>query len=285
MTSLLNEMRKAKDITQSLKTDILSTLSAHMGKKVFIFEGNEDFSMYEIWINNTLENENWMHVFGKGKKQLISLYSKLIDEGDHEILPYCYFFIDQDYDIDTFNDKHILTLDCYSAENYIICKKSISSILKDEFKLIGERINLYNKYIKIYENDFLKFNLLAKELCKPLFVIHNTSGKVRHYDKISQLINIEINDIGYHQNYNTKLIEFDTTSPYLAQFNNLPDRLAIKGKYVYEFAKLWLKKLKEQLKIEDPELTIKKDPQQIELRRFACTTATPKELEVFLTAL
>lgn len=283
--NLVNKLRDSRNSQSALKISLLTNISVANGRKIFVFEGDEDYGMYETWITRKYgDTNNVLHICGKGKKQLMLLYQDLVDSNDQEILPNCYFFVDHDYDITVTNGNHILTLDCYSAENYAICIESISSILKDEFKLDIERQEIFDSHMKKYQQDYNKFITLARTACKPLFVNHQ-HGKVKHYATIEKLINIKVDNISWKDNISSLLIKYDDSSSHAATFDSLSDKLAIKGKYIFEFVKKWLCSLKKELKTLIPDIPIKKDPLHFDLRRFASIAPIPRELEDFLESI
>lgn len=224
------------------------------------------------------------HLVAKGKKQIIELYEHAIKYDDQEILKNCYFFVDHDFDTFEHNSDSIVTLSCYSIENYIINSHSAKSYLKDEFKMDITRSELLDSIKIDFESDFLQFKKLAKELCKPLFINHNVNGKAKFYDKISSVINLDYKDIRIKEN--AKLIGYEVNEDaedvkaLIVIFDNLTHERSIKGKYVFEFMKIWLSSLKSHLST-NKDLRITKDPLMLERRRLACATPIPKELMKF----
>ncbi|EPN1930292.1 DUF4435 domain-containing protein [Cronobacter dublinensis] len=281
-TALLNDMKKEVSSRNPLKQEILLKTSTF--DKIFIFEGVDDYPVYDEWMKRNPIYLESGHLVAKGKKQIIELYENALLHADEEILSNCYFFVDHDFDLFEHNTENIVTLSCYSIENYIINTYSTKSYLKDEFKMDITRHDLLERIRRDFESDFQLFNDLAKELCKPLFVNHNINGKAKFYDKISSIISIEYKNItlknkgktiGYEVNTNTEEVK-----NLIEIFDALPYERAIKGKYVFEFIKHWLFSLKSYLAA-DKDLKITKDPLMLERRRLACATPIPKEISRF----
>ncbi|MBN5217909.1 DUF4435 domain-containing protein [Serratia ureilytica] len=280
--NLLNIMKKEISSKNPLKQEIL--LKTSKFSKIFIFEGVDDYPVYDEWMKRNSMYVNSGHLVAKGKKQIIELYEHAIKYDDQEILKNCYFFVDHDFDTFEHNSDSIVTLSCYSIENYIINSHSAKSYLKDEFKMDITRSELLDSIKIDFESDFLQFKKLAKELCKPLFINHNVNGKARFYDKISSVINLDYKDIRIKED--AKLIGYEVNEDaedvkaLIVIFDNLTHERSIKGKYVFEFMKIWLSSLKSHLST-NKDLRITKDPLMLERRRLACATPIPKELIKF----
>lgn len=275
-------MKKEISSKNPLKQEIL--LKTSKFSKIFIFEGVDDYPVYDEWMKRNSMYVNSGHLVAKGKKQIIELYEHAIKYDDQEILKNCYFFVDHDFDTFEHNSDSIVTLSCYSIENYIINSHSAKSYLKDEFKMDITRSELLDSIKIDFESDFLQFKKLAKELCKPLFINHNVNGKARFYDKISSVINLDYKDIRIKED--AKLIGYEVNEDaedvkaLIVIFDNLTHERSIKGKYVFEFMKIWLSSLKSHLST-NKDLRITKDPLMLERRRLACATPIPKELIKF----
>ncbi|AUH01311.1 DUF4435 domain-containing protein [Prodigiosinella confusarubida] len=281
-TALLNTMKKEVSSKSSLKQEILLKTSTF--DKIFVFEGTDDYPVYDEWMKQNSIYINAGHIIAKGKKQIIRLYENALQHNDQEILANCYFFVDHDFDTFEHNSENIVTLSCYSIENYIINSHSTKSYLKDEFKMDITRLDLLDRIKDDFESDFEKFQSIAKELCKPLFVNHNIKGKAKFYEKISSIINLEYKNIRVKENAKLIGYEVDENSEdakkLIVIFDVLPYERAIKGKYVFEFIKLWLSSLKSHLS-GDINLKITKDPLMLERRRLACATPIPDEIKRF----
>lgn len=280
--TLLDELRAAKNSHSTLKQEILMAKTNF--HKVFVFEGITDYGVYDEWLKNDFSYQKSGHITGKGKKQLVSLYKKSLELNDTEILGACKFYVDQDYDMECLNDEYITTLKCYSVENYIVNEHSLRSFLKDEFRLDARRIDLLESIVDTFKSDLLKFNSLARRLCEPLFLKHNIEGMAKFYDKISSVIDITYGRVNYKEGAEKIEYDCDLTNPevlrLVSYFRKASDLCSIKGKYHFEFFKLWLCSLKEYMKArpEMASLSFNKDPFMIEMRRLASATPVPAEV-------
>jgi len=285
-SSLLDDLIKAKDSKNPLKQEILMAKS--FVDNIYVFEGVDDFPVYDEWLKSNVHYKKSSHIVAKGKSQIISLYkhSALID--DREILDSCIFYVDHDYDLESHNDHCITTLNCYSIENYVVNETAISNYLCDEFRLDARHIQLKDSIIEDFRSDFSSFVKIAREVCKPLFINHNILGRAEFYDKISKIINISYKNIHLISDAQLKGYLVDVNSNAFeelsARFDNLSDTRAIRGKYVFDFIKIWLSSLKENLtKIEGINIKpSKKDPLTLEMRRLASSTLIPDEIKASL---
>lgn len=280
--ALLNAMKKEITSRNPLKQEIL--LKTSIFEKIFVFEGVDDYPVYDEWMKRNPVYIDSGHLVAKGKKQIIELYEHAIMHDDQEILGNCYFFVDHDYDLFEHNSDNIVTLSCYSIENYIINSYSAKSYFKDEFKMDITYSELLDTVKKDFEDDLIKFKRLAKELCRPLFVNHNMNGKAKFYEKISSVINIEYKNISIKENATLIMYEvneeLEDVKHLIITFDELPYERAIKGKYVFEFIKNWLSSLRLHL-LRNKDLKITKDPLMLERRRLACATPAPIEIRKF----
>ncbi|EPY4925422.1 hypothetical protein OA48_08360 [Klebsiella variicola] len=280
---LLDELIKAKESKNPLKQEILMARS--FVDSIYVFEGVDDFPVYDEWLKHNRHYANSCHIVAKGKKQITTLYeySTLID--DREILDNCIFYVDHDYDLERHDDHCITTLDCYSIENYIVNEAAVSNYMSDELRLDAKHITLKNSLMSDFRSDLSIFLAAARSICKPLFINHNILGKAEFYEKISKLINIEYKNIFIKENADIKGYLVDVGSSRFSElsdiFDNLTDSRAVRGKYVFEFIKLWLNSLKENLISRgNGEIKLsKKDPLMLEMRRLASSTPIPIEIQ------
>lgn len=276
---LLNKMKKEITSKNPLKQQILLKISNY--DKIYIFEGIDDFPVYDEWMKRNETYQKSGHLIARGKKQVLELYEHAMEINDIEILENCFFFVDQDYDIHSHNTDIIVTLACYSMENYLVNINSTKSYLMDEFKLDISESELRDEIIEVFSHDFDQFNKLAKDICEPLFINHNLLGKTKFYDKISSIISIKYNQVKLKESANLIEYQVDISSPEALElkkvFKELSYERSIKGKYVFEFIKIWLSSLKTFL-TENKTMRITKDPLMLERRRLACSSPIPPEI-------
>lgn len=278
---LLDNLRLAQSSKDSLMQNVLMALSSV--ENVIVFEGDTDYQVYDEWLKDNQNYTRSEHICAKGKSQLIELYKHAIKINHSDILNGCNFFVDHDYDLESFNDNCITTLNCYSVENYLVNELALSSILKDEFHLDARKITERNAILLQFKDDLQEFNSLAKNVCLPLFVKHNVEGKARFYNRITDLISVEFANVRMKDSADDLIPVLEESQEILELiqlFEGLPFVRCIRGKYHYEFIKKWLVSLREKIN-SDNLLNIprvNKDPAQMEMRRFASATRPPNEL-------
>lgn len=281
---LLNNLRLAQSTKDSLMQAVLMTLSSV--NKVIVFEGDTDYQVYDEWFKNDEEYLSAEHICAKGKTQILELYKHVKTINHHDIINGCKFFVDHDYDLYAYNDECITTLDCYSVENYLVNEIALINVLKDEFHLDARRKNERDHIIEQFKCDLSVFNKLAKDVCLPLFLSHHINGKAKFYNKITDVISISYGNVklkdnalqiipSVEHNYDTHDLE--------NRFNELPFIRSIRGKYHFEFIKKWLSNLREVINsgslYDLPKIT--KDPEQMDMRRFASATPPPIKMSHF----
>ncbi|GDX06668.1 DUF4435 domain-containing protein [Buttiauxella sp. A111] len=278
---LLGSLINAQSTKDSLMQSVLMSLSSC--DRVVVFEGHTDYQVYDEWLKHDEIYKSSEHICAKGKSQLIELYKHSKDICHSDIINGCKFFVDQDYDLDSYNDNCIATLECYSVENFLVNDFSIESVLKDEFQLDARRLHERKKILNQFREDLSVFNELAKGACLPLFVMHNVDGKALFYKRISDLIIIEYGNVRLSHDALEKIPEIQNTlnaNELKEYFSNLPYIRCIRGKYHFEFVKKWLESLRGLINGTGfmNLARVTKDPAQMEMRRFASATPVPAQL-------
>lgn len=281
---LLQSLMSAQTSKDSLMQSALMSLSSC--DRVIIFEGSTDYQVYDEWLKNDDTYKHSEHICAKGKSQLIQLYIHAKNINHEDIIKGCKFFVDQDYDMETYNDECITTLDCYSVENYLVNDCVIENILRDEFQLDARKINERSIILKQFQKDLSIFNEFAKDACWPLFIKHNIEGRATFYKKISEIIHIEYGNIHLLNEITETTIHVESESDILRlkdYFYSLSYIRCVRGKYHLEFLKKWLISLRDL--INNAGLMslskVTKDPAQMEMRRFASATPPPDEIIKF----
>lgn len=279
--NILSELTRAQSTKDSLMQEVLMALSSN--NIIIVFEGKTDYQVYDEWLKTNEIYKKSEHLIAKGKSQIIGLYETAKKINHDDILNGCKFFVDHDYDLYSHNDNCITTLNCYSVENYLVNESSLINILKDEFQLDASKITVRDIIVRQFKQDFSTFNKLAKDICFPLFLEHNTVGKAKFYNKITDLIYISYGDIKFKENNNNRIFEIEysvAVDDLKKQFDSLSYIRSIRGKYYFEFIKKWLASLRVLINTTSiyslP--NVRKDPEQMEMRRFASAVTPPKEL-------
>ncbi|WP_315712580.1 MULTISPECIES: DUF4435 domain-containing protein [unclassified Bradyrhizobium] len=124
-----------------LKLQILSVRSREKIKPIFVFEGPEDLGPFSVWIGRCDDSLAFEPIPASGKDQILRFRDN-IKPNEAYLKSGIYFFVDRDFDdLKGYNAGPDLFLtDMYSIENYLVSERVLTSILVDEFKCAGERI-------------------------------------------------------------------------------------------------------------------------------------------------
>ncbi|HEK2066211.1 TPA: DUF4435 domain-containing protein [Proteus mirabilis] len=282
---LLKKMKNEISSKNPLKQAILLKTSKY--EKIYIFEGVDDYPVYDEWMKRNEVYRRSAHLVAKGKKQILKLYNHSIEIEDYVFLKKCFFFVDHDYDLYDHNDDYIRTLNCYSIENYIVNEESLISCLKDEMRIDIKNDDVLEKIISQFKIDFNKFIEISRGFCKVLFSNYNTEEKTKYYKKVTSFCNIEYGNVTVKDNIEiinyAKDIDSKEVIHFIGKYEELSDDRAVIGKYVFDFFKIWLSTLKIHLNANVVNLdNITKDPLMIERRRLAGAVKPPLELANFI---
>ncbi|WP_272653952.1 DUF4435 domain-containing protein [Providencia sp. PROV091] len=288
---ILSDMKMSRDATAALKQELL--IAKTYCDSVFIFEGKTDFGVYETWLARVNYNLTYTHIAAKSKTQAIKLYDDLYLIND-SALEYTKFIVDHDYDLNNTTNSHILTLNAYSIENYLVSERILESILKDEFEIKADKIELIFDIKNQFNQDLDLFIDGIRMISKPLFIKHNTLGSCQFYQNIKEFFIIKYNSISYSIDFMDKVIniddiEHDKVSEMSLLYDSLPDNKAIRGKYLMEFFREWLESLREFIKNEKQVnkrykgIAVNFDARKFSLRRFATISYLPTEFSNFFS--
>lgn len=279
---LVEKMRIEKTSRGPLKQNILLKKSNY--EKIFVFEGDDDYSVYDEWMKRNEVYCRSGHIVAKGKRQIIELYEHSKKISDEEIMDSCMFFVDHDYDLYEHNENNIVTLSCYSIENYIVDERSVRSYIIDEFKMDVRNESLRDSLIEDFKNDLADFYAAASIACEPLFINHNLNDKAKFYSNIKSIIHIEHKNVKLKTGAQLIAIEGEQRTEEIERLRKIYSELSyerkIKGKYLFEFIKSWLSSVKVKINGENG-IRITKDPLMVEMRRLAGSSKIPAELVRF----
>lgn len=224
-------------------------------KIIFIFEGDDDYDFYSSVIKYSGFCDEFDHLVGNGKQQLVDLYNELINESqdsdcdDSALINDTYFFVDQDYSSYCHIGDNIFTTPYYSIENHLFNERVISHFLKTKFKLNSNDkdiiLEITNGFNDI-KSEFLKeMKALSTLLYKSRLL--NLSYEFPRYSEIIKGIN---NNSILFKNYSTirleKLLKNKDVIDIPDDINELN---LIRGKYCFYLMKDYLMSVK--LKIND----------------------------------
>ncbi|MBG5969634.1 DUF4435 domain-containing protein [Proteus vulgaris] len=214
-------------------------------KKIFIFEGPDDYNFYSTLIKYSGFSDEFEHLLGNGKEQLVELYNELLDEylkNENELLENSFFFVDQDYSNFSYIGLNIFTTPFYSIENHLFNECVIRHFIKSKFKLSSSDNSLINKVLKdfnIIKNDFINMIKPISALLYKARVL-NINYKFPLY---SELIAKVTYDSIKFKAYDTKTLKMKISAK-IKENIDIPENLEIshliRGKYCFAFMQDWL---------------------------------------------
>ncbi|MHB1282420.1 MAG: DUF4435 domain-containing protein [Metallibacterium scheffleri] len=228
-----------------LKTK-LATLRSHSPcVLVVVLEGQEDLTVYEIWIKRLADKLKWEPIIAHGKGNVL-IFRDLVRR-DKTGLGICtYFIVDHDYDGLRFatDDNDIYVLPAYSIENYLTDAEVFDSFLRTDLQVVGDpevRTVLLERF-KHLERLFIDAIMPA---CVSLYGARNESvGNVVINERVQDFIEIDINNVQVRPGTNIDhMIRSDSPISHegrvqgRAFFGTCNPHFWIRGKFVLHFYK------------------------------------------------
>ncbi|MCU1055345.1 DUF4435 domain-containing protein [Stenotrophomonas maltophilia] len=293
MSRLLERMREGRRSPQVLKIKLISIRSSHPGKIIFFFEGLDDLPVYEEWLARTPSRLEYEAVAGSGKEQLLSFQFAL--EQDQQ-LSGVYFFVDHDYDE---NPKltNVYVLDAYSIENLLCNFSAIESLLSDELRCAGDpvtRESLLNAFRTFVES----FSQASYSIHEILYYARREGVRVeRRPEHAREFSEVAKNGVMHTYSSVDEVVQLAAKAnpERLAQrkleFSKLPLRYAVRGKYLMQALRMWVKALADDRRSARPTCfpesmpRLPGCPEQFSLRRLASRTPLPEGLAEFAASI
>lgn len=293
MTITVEYLRESRKSPSVLKIKVLKIRGDDPNVFIFIFEGIEDVPVYEEWLKRIDCCPRYEPLPGSGKQQLLAYCRSLIASGD-PLLKGIYFFVDRDFD-PPFNLDHLFELEAHSIENLLCTEEVLDSILKDEFRragAVGERLAIRGKFNEL-RTEFSNF-------CRPvnlhLFIAQRNSIKIiKKPEKTTEIVEVKVNSVSAAYLLISDVVQLEDGQEQLElgfwedEFEKLPSQLKLRGKYMLDMFRRWLRALAEDVKSANPIMFsvrdghLPGDPSNLSLRRLASSTPVPECLNKFMT--
>ena len=239
----------------ALKVELANLRSSAGTVIVFVFEGREDVGPYEAWIariNNKLE---YAPLAGSGKGQLLDLRRRLRRD-ETGLMGNTFFFIDKDYDLlrGQTPGADVFCTDTYSIENALVSRKTLTSILVDEFRMDRERntVESIRRHFEVILRQFLRIMRTPnwRIFCRSL----NSNRDGRIGETISGYVDIQWDSVSaaYTDETLADLIpmtsEAGTGPDDVEWFESLDPIRHYRGKHLLAFFLSWLDALADALR-------------------------------------
>lgn len=257
---------------------------------MFFFESHEDVSVYGDWIARVPGCPRYEPVPGKGKEQLLAFQLMLEQDGG---LRGVYFFVDHDYD-DNPPLAHVFVLRAYSIENLLCSEDVVDSVLVDELRCAGDPVTRA-AVLGIYRNLVSRFEEHSSSLHEALYIARKEGFRVdAKPDSVIEHFSISLQDITpkFTDLDQILTVNIDLSPEKLAirkaEFATLESSHAVRGKYVLQILREWLRHVVLDRRSDSPQLFPKLrerlpgSPDQVGMRRLASAARVPEGLADFL---
>lgn len=245
---LLADMKKSRDRSAVLKSELVLLRSSMKNPLVFVFEGAEDKIVYHHWICKINHRLGYEPFVCTGKGKVLKLYSS-VKKDLNGLSKGVYFFADRDYDTaqeHPCNEDFFLT-DAYAVENYIVRTETVTELLRTHFHFAHD-VSLREKLVRLFEAQYEEFLKITEEINFRGFVcrrlkIDAVPGLPK---KLSKLAKVELQSVLASDTSPEETIKFsrEPESKDLQEIRKLFDEFKPKrdyrGKYAMMFFMRWL---------------------------------------------
>lgn len=291
----LERLKKAKDKAAVLKHQLMSTRSELPDTVIFVFEGDEDKTVYFNWSSKIRQDLEYEPFVCRGKRKVLQLRDSVLkDRGN--LSDGIYFFVDRDFDDLGRHVEHINTFmtDFYSVENYLVSACVLKEFLRNEFHCHGNpkaRAPIVEAFEKLYGS----FLAVTKEVNFRIFAARRLKINMPGLpDKINSVVTISLEDVKIGDMTLQELIKLDR-EPTLEEiarltdeFNSLVPFQRYRGKFALKFFEKWLDLLAADYGLEATtyfsaiDRTAKVKRAEITLGSMASKSTFPENLPDFL---
>lgn len=230
---------------------------------------------------------------GNGKEQLLAFQLSL--EQDQQLAG-VYFLVDRDYDENP-PLSHVYVLDAYSIENLLCTLRAVESLLSDELRCAGDpdtREDLLTRF-----NGFLdSFALATHGVHEVLFCARREGIRVElRPEHAREFTSVTLSGVAATYSDVSDVVRLATsadperTAQRKAEFAALHPRYALKGKYLMQALRMWVRLLADDRRSARPTLfpdslpKLPGSPEQFSLRRLASLSPIPEGLSDFASAI
>ena len=245
----LEAMKAAKTGSAVLKTRLALVKSQIADKFVFVFEGDDDKTVYANWFKKCATNLSYANYepFPCGGKYFVLQLKQVIDRDLNDIGVGVYFFVDRDFDDlqDLVIDETIFMTDFYSIENYIVTREVLESVLVNEVQCHGEP-EIRDRVVALFEEVYQQFLTLTREHNNRLFLARQLKIKAEIVGNVNRLASVQLSDVTNCNFSLTQAIELEreATPEEVATlqpiFEQLDGRIRYRGKFALLFFMKWL---------------------------------------------
>jgi hypothetical protein len=261
-----------------------------------VFEGPEDVGPYSVWIGRCDDSIAFEPLAAGGKDQILLFRHNAHPEEIH-LREGIYFFLDRDFDdLKGFaTGPDVFLTEMYSVENYLVSERVLASILIDEFKCAGERID---RALSLFHTVMRSFFVAMSPANRRIFYARRLSiGLVGSgiENKIAKYVEANLKSAN-------ALVDADDLKVLIPlerepdvedarkidlEFDELEPHSRHRGKFIMAFFLKWLDLLaaersSEENAIFDSTVRLRFSAQQLSMRSLATRSSIPQDLRDFL---
>ena len=299
MSDLISSLRDARKNPHRYLLDYLN-LRSRLGGGILIcvFEGNEDISVYDVWIRQSY-SDAFEPLPVNGKENVLDLnvlLQNLKETPDAKIL----FFADSDFDGKKSRavDGRVYFTPGYSIENLLLTPQTLEHVLINDLGLVNQEQPTRKPLIEMFQKRLSEFNqasLPANAYIRWMRLENIECTSLP--ESISHLVDIDAdrvsskfpNDIGEIANlFRAKATPLMTTlQEHISWLKDRDLTLISRGKFLLDFFKRFLSALYKDRRSEQPKYFARSDKTRPDpchdlLRKLAGYTKCPDCLSEFL---
>jgi hypothetical protein len=250
---------------------LIKVYASNPGAVTCVFEG-EDAKYYGIRLDSFLNGRERKNISCKGKGNLISLKKK-VDLHEELSNANVLYFADRDFDLSDITGGNIYFTPCYSVENLYIEKPVLRRILLDEFGFceiednedVNSILNIYEHLLFSAANALL--HLSAWIMCQNKASKSDSSIRLNlnNYDA-GEFIDFDLENVFTKYDKEALKVKFPDSIEIFSDEIDTAQRLieqggivkSIRGKYLLDFFRAFLEKIRSEISNEDSFVITKK---------------------------
>ena len=252
---LLQKMKSSLGSAAELKLSLLNIRAQLPDVKIFVFEGEDDRSVYFNWMKALDRSIVYEPYTCKGKAALLKLRAA-VDRDLHELASDVYFFIDRDFDDLKGEElgRSTYMTDGYSIENDLVSCEVVDEILKVELNCQG-RPDIRAQLAKMFSNAYCTFLQCSADVNFVIFCMRRlgveNDGALP--SSLGRLIEISLDGAELRAGACSsmvvtplRLITDQEATALRAEFQSLDPAMRYRGKFALAFLMRWLELVAKQ---------------------------------------
>ncbi len=248
----VTRLRAARERPAVLKVKLASVRSSNPSCLIFAFEGDADKGAYFQWIKR-LHADLVYEPFPCGGKRQVLEFREMLKRDLGGLAARVYFFIDRDFDdFRDFDSDPTTTFatDQYSIENYLVTRKVLEELLKDEFHCHAEPV-VRNTCLEVFDKVLAEFFVAAEAVNFRLFIARKSGFTLKKNlpSRINSVAQIALNAVTPIAIGPEKIVVFDeqvSVERFISlkeEFAKLNPQKHYRGKFHLLFFQKWLELL------------------------------------------